>query len=149
MAHDEVAEATPQGTKSSVARASWSIPAVAEEVTGVRQAAVEFARANGVPDALLEDLRLAISEAVTNAVVHAFRSQEQPGTVTVSVDVRAPEITEVIVRDDGIGMSQRSDSPGIGLGLGIIARLADQVEHRSPRDGAGFELWMRFRLDLA
>jgi anti-sigma regulatory factor (Ser/Thr protein kinase) len=130
-----------------VAYASWSIPAVAEEVTGVRQAAVQFARANGVPHRLLEDLHLVISEAVTNAVVHAFRCQQQPGTVTVSVDVRAREIAEVIVRDDGMGMSRRNDSPGLGLGLALIARVADQVEHRSPRDGAGFELWMCFRLD--
>jgi anti-sigma regulatory factor (Ser/Thr protein kinase) len=130
-----------------VTYASWSIPAVAEEVTGVRQAAVQFARANGVPHRLLEDLHLAISEAVTNAVVHAFRCQQQPGTVTVSVDVRAREIAEVIVRDDGMGMSRRNDSPGLGLGLALIARVADQVEHRSPRDGAGFELWMCFRLD--
>jgi hypothetical protein len=48
-------------------------------------------------------------------------------------------------------MSRRSDSPGLGLGLGLglIARVADQVEHRSPRDGAGFELSMCFWLDAA
>jgi len=131
-----------------VASASWSIAGVAEEVAGVRQSAVRFASANGVPHALLDDLGLAISEAVTNAVVHAFRFQEQPGTVTVSVDVRALRTAEVIVRDDGMGMSPRSDSPGLGLGLGLIASVADQVEHRSPRDGAGFELWMCFRLDV-
>jgi anti-sigma regulatory factor (Ser/Thr protein kinase) len=122
---------------------------VAEEVAGVRQAAVRFAHANGVPDRLLDDLRLAISEAVTNAVVHAFRCQEQPGTITVSVDVRAGELAEVVVRDDGMGMSRRSDSPGLGLGLGLIAKVADQVEHRLPRDGAGFELSMCFWLDAA
>jgi anti-sigma regulatory factor (Ser/Thr protein kinase) len=122
---------------------------VAEEVAVVRHAAVQFARANGVPDRLLNDLHLAISEAVTNAVVHAFVTQEQTGTITVSVHVLPGRIAEVIVRDDGIGMSRRSDSPGLGLGLGLIASVADQVEHRSPRDGAGFELWMCFRLDVA
>jgi serine/threonine-protein kinase RsbW len=121
---------------------------VAEEVAGVRRSAVRFARANGVPDRLLDDMRLAISEAVTNAVVHAFRGRGQPGTVTVSIDVMAGEILEVAVRDDGVGMSPRSDSPGLGLGLALIASLTDQVEYRSPRDGDGFELWMCFRLDL-
>jgi anti-sigma regulatory factor (Ser/Thr protein kinase) len=129
----------------SVASASGSIRAVAEEIPGVRHAAVQFAAANGVPERLLEDVRLAISEAMTNAVIHAFRSRQQLGTITVSVDVRADETAEVIVRDDGIGMSPRSDSPGLGLGLSLIARLADQVEHRSTRS-AGFELWMCFRL---
>jgi anti-sigma regulatory factor (Ser/Thr protein kinase) len=58
---------------------TWSIPALADEVGSVRHAAIEFARAEGVPDRPLEDLRLAISEAVT-AVVHAFRTQDLPGT---------------------------------------------------------------------
>jgi serine/threonine-protein kinase RsbW len=131
-----------------VACVSWSFPALAEEVSGVRRSAAEFARANGVPAGLSDDLGLAITEAVTNAVLHAFRSREHPGTVTVSLDVRAGDVAEVIIRDDGTGMSPRSDSPGLGLGLGLIASVADQVEHRSPRDGTGFELWMRFRLDV-
>ena len=122
---------------------------MAEDAAGVRHAAVQFARANGVPDRLLNDLHLAISEAVTNAVVHAFRDREQPGTITVSVNVRAGHMAEVSVRDDGIGMSRRSDSPGLGFGLRLIASVADEVEHRSPRDGTGFELWMCFPLDVA
>ena len=68
---------------------------------------------------------------------------------SVSVDVTAGVLVEVLVRDDGIGMSRRSDSPGLGLGLGLIASMADQVEHRVPPDGGGFELWMSFRLDVA
>lgn len=132
-----------------MASASWTIPALIEEVPSVRHAAVEFSRAHGVPRQRLEDLRLAISEAVTNAVIHAFRSQEASGIVTVSVDVTPGEVAEVVVRDDGGGFSRRNDSPGLGLGLALIESAADQVEHRSPDQGAGFELWMSFRLDAA
>jgi anti-sigma regulatory factor (Ser/Thr protein kinase) len=133
------------GQVMPVASASWSIRAVAEELPDVRHAVLRFASANGVPERLLADLRLAISEGVSNAVIHAF-AHRQPGTITVSIDVQAGDVAEVIVRDDGIGMSRRSDSPGLGLGLGLIARLADQVEHRAP-PGSGLELWMCFRLD--
>jgi stage II sporulation protein AB (anti-sigma F factor) len=129
-----------------VASATWSISALANEVGNVRRAAVEFARAQGVPAPRLEDLRLAISEALSNAVLHAFRTQELPGTVTVTVDVTPDQLVEAIVRDDGIGMSPRADSPGLGLGLGLIGAVADTVEHRLPADGVGFELWMCFRL---
>ena len=125
---------------------SWKIPALAEELAGVRTAAVEFVRTQGFPPDRLEDLRLALSEAVSNAILHAFRFDDRPGTVTVSVAVRPGELAEIVVRDDGIGMSRRSDSPGLGLGLSLIAAAADQVEHRSPADGVGFELWMAFRL---
>jgi serine/threonine-protein kinase RsbW/stage II sporulation protein AB (anti-sigma F factor) len=130
-----------------VASSTWSVPALADEVGTVRRAAVEFARAEGVPDLRLEDLRLAISEAVSNAVLHAFRMQDLPGTVTVTVDVTPDQFVEAVVRDDGMGMSPRGDSPGLGLGLGLIASVADAVEHRLPADGVGFELSMRFRFD--
>ncbi len=134
------------GNCPGVASATWSIPALADEVGSVRHAAVEFARAEGVPDPPLEDLRLAISEAVTNAVVHAFRTQDLPGTVTITVDVTPDQLVEAVVRDDGMGMSSRRDSPGLGLGLGLIASVADTVEQRLPPGGVGFELWMCFRL---
>ena len=130
-----------------MASSTWSVPALADEVGSARRAAVEFARAEGVPDLRLEDLRLAISEALTNAVLHAFRTQDLPGTVTVTVDVTPDQFVEAVVRDDGMGMSSRSDSPGLGLGLGLIASVADAVEHRLPADGVGFELSMRFRFD--
>ena len=129
-----------------MASGSWSIPALAEEVGDVRHAAVEFARGEGVRDPPLEDLRLAISEAVTNAVIHAFRTQDRTGTVTVTVRVTLDEFVEAVVRDDGAGMSSRGDSPGLGLGLGLIGSVADAVEQRLPADGVGFELWMCFRL---
>ena len=90
-------------------------------------------------------MRLAVSEAVTNAVVHAFRGAQEPGTVTVSVIVRATEWIEVLVTDDGSGMAARNDSPGIGLGLPLIRHLTDQFDHHRPPGGVGTELLeMRF-----
>lgn len=129
--------------------ASWTIPALADEVGPVRWAAVEFARGEGVPDLTLESVRLAVSEAVTNAVLHAFRTHEHPGTVTVTVVVTAGRLVEVVVRDDGMGMSSRTDSPGLGLGLPLISAAADAVEQRVPADGDGLELWMCFRFEDA
>jgi hypothetical protein len=43
-------------------------------------------------------------------------------------------------------MAPRDDSPGLGLGLPLIRHLADQFDHRSPPNGVGTELWMRFTL---
>jgi serine/threonine-protein kinase RsbW/stage II sporulation protein AB (anti-sigma F factor) len=135
------------GDPRDVPSASWSVPALADEVIGVRRAAVQFARSRGVPEDRLADIRLAISEAVSNAVIHAFRTREVPGTVTLSIDITRERFAEIVVRDDGIGMSARGDSPGLGLGLSLIERIADETERRRPSDGVGFELWMRFRFD--
>jgi serine/threonine-protein kinase RsbW len=68
-----------------------------------------------------------VSEAVTNAVVHAYRDRERPGEVHVlaSLDDDGVDIT---VADDGMGLRPRTDSPGVGLGMPLIADLADRVE---------------------
>jgi anti-sigma regulatory factor (Ser/Thr protein kinase) len=68
-----------------------------------------------------------VSEAVTNAVVHAYRDREHPGEVHVSARLD-DEGVEVAVADDGLGLRPRLDSPGVGLGMPLIADLADRVE---------------------
>ena len=125
--------------------ASWTAPASAESVTQLRQAVVDFAYEHGVPEPCLSDIRLAVSEALSNAVVHAFRGRTD-GTVIASVTTDASEWIEVRVTDDGSGMAPRDDSPGLGLGLPLIRYLTDQFEHRRPPGSIGTELWMRFRL---
>jgi len=125
-----------------VPNASWTIAARAENVAFVRQSALDFLAGNGIVEPNLSDLQLAVSEAVTNAVLHAFRDRTEPGTVDVRVSVDARHV-EIFVRDDGTGMAPRQDSPGLGLGLPLIRRLADQFDHREPK-GGGTELRMRF-----
>jgi serine/threonine-protein kinase RsbW len=49
----------------------------------------------------------------------------------------------VLVADDGIGMAPRSDSPGMGLGLPLIARLADSLQVRQSHEGT--QLLVSFR----
>ena len=137
-----------RGQKSAMPSASWTAPASAESVAQLRQAVVDFAYEHGVPESCLSDIRLAVSEAVSNAVVHAFRGRVD-GTVIASVTMGASEWVEMRVIDDGRGMAPRNDSPGLGLGLPLIRYLTDQFEHRRPPGSVGTELWMRFRLVLS
>ena len=87
------------------------------------------------------DLTLAVTEAVTNAVLHAFIDRA-PGTIRVPRRPAPDELT-VVVTDDGRGMQPRADSPGLGLGLPTIGRLAALVDLREP-PGGGTELSMTF-----
>jgi anti-sigma regulatory factor (Ser/Thr protein kinase) len=80
---------------------------------------------------------LAVSEAVANVVVHAYRNQDpgsEPGEVHVTVTVDGEELL-VSVADEGMGMRPRPDSPGAGLGLPIMATLADRFEAKQQRRG--------------
>jgi anti-sigma regulatory factor (Ser/Thr protein kinase) len=114
-----------------------SLAARSESVAKARHAAADFARLMGAdPD----DIALAVSEAVSNAVIHAFRDRE-PG----KIDIRAfPEEDSVVVSvsDDGVGVMPNPDSPGLGLGLALIGSLSAGVELR--KEGHGTTLIMRF-----
>lgn len=123
---------------------SGTYPAVARSVRAARTALVAFARRVGAADAVVEAVELAASEAVTNVVQHAYRGEQGVGEIDVTAAVAAGELW-VLVCDSGSGLQPRRDSPGLGLGLGLIAQVSDGVDilHRS---GGGLELRMRFAL---
>jgi serine/threonine-protein kinase RsbW len=120
------------------------LPASPATVPQVRRALMRFASAHGVPEA--SDIGLAVTEAVTNAILHAYRDGES-GEMRV-VACAEPDRLVVVVRDYGCGMSPRPDSPGLGMGLSIIGRLADELNIECPADG-GTRLRMHFEAPLS
>jgi anti-sigma regulatory factor (Ser/Thr protein kinase) len=105
----------------------------------------DFALASGATGPCLEAIRLAASEAVTNAVLHAYR--EPGGTINVSASC-LPDEFWLLVSDDGEGLRPGRDSRGLGLGLAVIAQLADELQIVS-RPSGGTQVQMRFKLDAA
>lgn len=120
-----------------------SYPAVPESVATARKELTDFARRAGGSDEQLQAVRLAASEAVTNAVLHAYDVGEL-GVVTVSASYVEDELW-VLIGDAGRGMRPRDNSPGLGLGLALIAQMADEFQILS-RGSGGTELRMRFTL---
>lgn len=121
-----------------------TLPAVPESVPQLRGALVEFAQRAGASPAVLEQIRLAISEAVTNVVIHAYVGATAPGPVRVAAHVEDARVS-IVVADEGRGMVPRLDSPGLGLGLALIAHAADNLDvHDS--DPVGTQLRMTFAL---
>jgi anti-sigma regulatory factor (Ser/Thr protein kinase) len=124
---------------------SRSVPATADNVGRLRRTVAEFAYRHGASARALEDVNLAVSEALTNVVVHAYRDAAGPGPLLVVVAVRDRALI-VTVADEGCGMTPRPDSPGLGLGMGLMARVADTFEI-SPRIARpGVVLRMAFAL---
>ena len=119
-----------------------SYPAVASSVPVARQELAKFAEDAGAPREQVEALRLAASEALTNAVVHAYH--EPSGQVHVDA-AAGPDTLSVQVADDGNGLSPRLDRPGLGLGLALIARASDEIAIVK-RSSGGTVLRMRFAL---
>jgi len=102
-------------------------PAEAHQIAGMRTAVVTLADACGMTEAARADIALAVSEACTNVVMHAYIDAPAPGSLTVEASHHDGELL-VAVRDEGRGMLPRTDSPGLGLGLSLIGRLSQQVE---------------------
>jgi serine/threonine-protein kinase RsbW len=122
---------------------SKSYAAVPASVPMARQAVTAFADRAGADADRLEAIRLAASEAVTNAILHAY-SGDQSGTIQVSASYIKDEVW-LLIGDAGSGLRPRSNSPGLGLGLALIAQLADEFQILS-RGTGGTELRMRFKL---
>jgi anti-sigma regulatory factor (Ser/Thr protein kinase) len=115
------------------------VTAEASRVGDLRCAVVAFAREAGFDDT--NAIALAVSEAITNVVVHAYRDCEVGDLRVVACD--KPDRLVVVVRDYGSGMLPRADSPGLGLGLPLISTMADDLQIEAA-DGSGTLLRMHF-----
>ena len=117
------------------------LPAEPRSVSRARRAVLDALKGMAVDR---DAVGVVVSEAVTNAVLHAYRDRERPGDVHVCARVEDDGV-EVAVSDDGLGLRPRPDSPGVGLGMPLIADLADHVEITQPA-GSGVRIAAHFAL---
>lgn len=118
-----------------------SLPARAENVAVIRHVLGGVGDALALDPEVLSDVKLAVSEACANAVVHAY-ADEASGLLDLEVTALGAQL-EVVVRDHGRGMMPRADSPGLGVGLPLMASLAESLELTNRADG-GTEVRMSF-----
>jgi serine/threonine-protein kinase RsbW len=123
-------------------RVRLRIPARAEYITLGRLALTGLSRLQQLSEETLADLKLALSEACSNSVRHAYRDGRE-GVVDILYDLH-PDRLVIEVSDDGPGFDyveadgeERGLAEG-GLGLAIIRSLSDEFElgGRSPAGGA-------------
>jgi anti-sigma regulatory factor (Ser/Thr protein kinase) len=123
-----------------------TLPARPENVSVIRHVLGAFAEALRLPDDLVEDMRLAVTEACTNVVRHAY-PPEQTGPVEIAIRPDG-ELVSVVVADRGHGIGTSMDTSGPGLGLPLIAAIADGVELQQV-PGGGSRVTMTFTLPSA
>jgi serine/threonine-protein kinase RsbW len=121
-----------------------TIPARAEYITLCRLALTGIARLRELSDELLADLKLALTEAASNSVRHAYR-EANAGVVEISY-LLLPDRLVIEVTDEGEGFDP-ADAEGPpdelsegGLGIAIIRAIADEVEIGKQPDGRGSRL---------
>jgi serine/threonine-protein kinase RsbW/stage II sporulation protein AB (anti-sigma F factor) len=114
-----------------------TFPGTPPGVGELRRAVGEIARRAGLPDSTVDAARLAASEAASNAVVHAYR--DKPGDLQLKARVEGDEL-HVVIADHGGGLAPRTDSPGLGLGLPIMAHISERFEIVSGPEGTEIHL---------
>jgi serine/threonine-protein kinase RsbW len=105
-----------------------TLPAQADSVPRVRHAVVALAREAGAGERVVADVALAVSEACTNVVMHAYREAGEPGAMRVCAEVGDGGLLEVVVADEGPGLDGRPDSPGLGMGMALMAAVTTGLE---------------------
>src|ERR671931_871005 len=127
----------------TVGQVRLTIPARPEYITLCRLALTGLSALRRFSDELLADLKLALTEACSNSVRHAY--SDSGGVVEIVYDLR-PDRLVIEVTDEGEGFDPTAaDGPPEdlsegGLGIAIIRAIADEVEIARQPDGKGSRL---------
>jgi serine/threonine-protein kinase RsbW len=121
------------------------IPAKAEYITLCRLALSGLSSLGDLPDETVADLKLALTEACSNSVRHAYETDV--GTVDIVYELHADRVVIEVsdegrgfAHDDGLGLSEELNESG--LGIAIIRALSDELELGRRADGRGSRLRM-------
>lgn len=124
------------------------LPAVAESASVIRQAIGGIGHELGLAYDVIDDIKLAVSEACANVVVHAYPDEAGP----LEVEFRpGDDSLAVTIHDQGIGMTPhqpRAEGPpsvGLGLGLELMATLSREMSI-AVRPGGGTSIRLVFGL---
>lgn len=133
-------------TAATGERVSLEIPPKPQFVSLVRLALTAICREQRFSDDEIADLKLAITEACSNSIKHAYddgHEHHPDSKVFVTYVVQADRL-EVHVRDHGKGFEYHgkndADLPEGGLGISIIQAVCDEFEVNRPTDGPGSAL---------
>jgi serine/threonine-protein kinase RsbW len=119
-----------------MSRLTLELTAEAEKLILVRQA-IEGVLDESVDRAFVHDVKLAVSEACSNVVKHAYA-----GSGPLTVELALDRELEIVVRDSG-GWSMPSvelDPQSAGVGIALIRELADRCEIASSDSGTSVRM---------
>jgi serine/threonine-protein kinase RsbW len=132
----QLVDVTEAPTAEGVSSVRLRIPAKPEYIALGRLALTGLAQAGALDSDAVADLKLALTEAVSNSVRHAYGSPGE-GHVDIRYEMRADSITVEVV-DDGSGFDpdempsfEGEDLSEGGLGIAIIRTIADEMEIES------------------
>lgn len=136
------AHPSENGSGAEVRTVRLTIPAKPEYITLGRLALTGLARLRPLEDETLADLKLALTEACSNSVRHAY--PDAVGPVEILFELY-PDRLVIEVADSGGGFAPAvaRDADALmegGLGIAIIRAVADELEIGAGPNGSGSRL---------
>jgi len=116
-----------------------SIPGTPQGVRMLRREMAAVAKECGMDAEGIADVQLAVTEAATNAVVHAYARAQ--GELRVTAAMYDGELA-IVIKDTGPGLVENSESAGLGAGLCVIASVSERL--RIISHPGGTEVHMAF-----
>jgi serine/threonine-protein kinase RsbW len=123
-----------------------TIPAKAEYITLCRLALAGLSTVGSLPDETVADLKLALTEACSNSVRHAYEDGHLGDVVSVRYELH-PDRVVIEVADEGRGfvppevsLAREPEPSESGLGIAIIRAVSDELELGERADGRGSRL---------
>ena len=92
------------------------------------------------------DLLLAVSEAATNVIRHAYPEGTQGAAFRLGAEISDDRL-QVVLSDDGVGLGASSSNPGLGMGLPLLGTLAETLMLVGPPErsrGLEVRMWFAF-----
>ncbi len=140
----------------NVIKEQLKVPAHIDYLGELRDFVVRVGRKYGVSEKIINSFKLAIDEAGTNIIRHAYRDHDEPGFILLRVIVRKASITVSLI-DQGKYFDPRTvGSPDLkryvdigkkgGLGIFIIRKLMDEIDYRRTEEGNELRL-TKYRVD--
>ena len=105
---------------------AWA--ATPASIAAAREEIARRARDAGAPEAAVHDIKLAVSEACTNAVLHAFVTPDRTAETFAVSTAASGEGFAVWVIDGGRGAAPATRSVGAGMGLPLMAALSQTLD---------------------
>jgi serine/threonine-protein kinase RsbW len=138
-------EIFPGFTPATPSPVRLALPADARNIAVVRRALEAIADELALPRRLVDDMRLAVTEACTNVVRHAYSEGDAQDPEALRVALLPQEHgMRVIVEDSGRGFGVSPDLGGPGLGLALIGALTSELEVTHGADDRGSRVAMTF-----
>jgi anti-sigma regulatory factor (Ser/Thr protein kinase) len=106
----------------------WEVPATPDQVAPLRRLARSFAVQHGFGSVRADDVALAVSEALTNVVLHAYRDGGAAGQMCLVAAGNTGGWVDFEITDEGVGVVPNASSPGLGLGISIMRQLSDAFD---------------------